>query len=57
MVTDTAPFRDPSYHRAGDVIGNVDLERLARVMRQTSLARCAAGTDDVEPLERRDFLD
>jgi Zn-dependent M28 family amino/carboxypeptidase len=32
MVTDTAPFRDPSYHRAGDVIGNLDFERLARVV-------------------------
>ena len=33
MVKGTAPFRDPSYRRAGDVIGNVDFERLARVVR------------------------
>jgi hypothetical protein len=32
MVRGTAPFRDPSYHRASDVIGNVDFERLARVV-------------------------
>jgi hypothetical protein len=32
MVTDTAPFRDPSYHRSSDVIGNLDFERLARVV-------------------------
>jgi hypothetical protein len=32
MVTDTAPFRDPHYHRATDVAANLDYERLARVV-------------------------
>lgn len=32
MVTDTAPFRDPHYHTGSDAIGNVDFERLARVV-------------------------
>jgi hypothetical protein len=32
MVTDTALFRDPTYHRPSDVAGNLDFERLARVV-------------------------
>ena len=32
MVTDTALFRDPTYHRTSDVAGNLDFERLARVV-------------------------
>jgi hypothetical protein len=31
MVTDTAIYRDPNYHRSTDVPGNVDVLRLARV--------------------------
>ena len=29
MVTDTAPFRNPHYHRATDVPETVDFRRLA----------------------------
>jgi hypothetical protein len=32
MVTDTAPFRDPTYHRKSDIAPNLDYERLARVV-------------------------
>jgi hypothetical protein len=32
MVTDTALFRDPTYHRESDVVSNLDFERLARVV-------------------------
>jgi hypothetical protein len=32
MVTDTALFRDPHYHRRSDVPANLDFERLARVV-------------------------
>jgi hypothetical protein len=32
MVTDTALFRDPTYHRASDVASNLDFERLGRVV-------------------------
>jgi Zn-dependent M28 family amino/carboxypeptidase len=32
MVTDTALFRDPTYHRSSDIAGNLDYERLARVV-------------------------
>jgi hypothetical protein len=32
MVTDTALFRDPTYHRTSDVASNLDFERLARVV-------------------------
>ena len=32
MVTDTAPFRDPNYHRLSDTIDKLDFERLARVV-------------------------
>lgn len=32
MVTDTAPFRDPNYHRLSDTIDKLDFERLTRVV-------------------------
>jgi Zn-dependent M28 family amino/carboxypeptidase len=32
MVTDTAPFRDPWYHTAGDTEEKLDYERLGRVV-------------------------
>jgi hypothetical protein len=32
MVTDTAPFRDPAYHRATDTPERLDYERMARVV-------------------------
>jgi hypothetical protein len=32
MVTDTALFRDPNYHRLSDTIDKLDFERLARVV-------------------------
>jgi len=31
MVTDTAPFRYPHYHRASDTADKVDTEKVARV--------------------------
>ncbi len=32
MVTDTAFLRNPNYHRAGDVSGTLDYERMAKVV-------------------------
>ncbi len=32
MITDTAFYRNPHYHRASDRIGTLDLERMARVI-------------------------
>jgi hypothetical protein len=32
MVTDTAPFRDPHYHRASDTAERLDYERMARLV-------------------------
>lgn len=32
MVTDTALFRDPNYHRDSDTVDKLDFERLARVV-------------------------
>lgn len=32
MVTDTALFRNPYYHRVGDVSGKVDYDKMARVV-------------------------
>ena len=32
MVTDTAPFRYPHYHRASDTIDKIDYDRMARVV-------------------------
>jgi hypothetical protein len=32
MVTDTALFRDPTYHRASDIASNLDFDRLGRVV-------------------------
>jgi Zn-dependent M28 family amino/carboxypeptidase len=44
MVTDTAPFRYPHYHRASDTAEKVDFERLARVVEGlcSTVARLAA---------------
>jgi Zn-dependent M28 family amino/carboxypeptidase len=33
MVTDTAPFRNPNYHRPSDTPETLDYERMARVVR------------------------
>jgi len=33
MVTDTAPFRYPHYHRPSDTPDKVDVESLARVVK------------------------
>lgn len=33
MVTDTAPFRYPYYHKPEDTVNKIDFERLARVVR------------------------
>lgn len=32
MITDTAPFRNPHYHRPSDTAGTLDYDRLARVV-------------------------
>ena len=32
MITDTALFRDPTYHTYQDLPGNLDYERFARVV-------------------------
>ena len=32
MITDTAPFRYPDYHRFSDTVDRVDFDRLARVV-------------------------
>ena len=32
MVTDTALFRDPNYHRSSDTIDKLDFQRLGRVV-------------------------
>jgi len=32
MITDTAFFRNPHYHRAGDVADTLDYERMAKVI-------------------------
>jgi hypothetical protein len=33
MVTDTAPFRNPNYHKLSDTPATLDYVRLARVVR------------------------
>jgi hypothetical protein len=32
MVTDTAPFRYPHYHKSTDTVDKIDFERMARVV-------------------------
>ena len=32
MLTDTAPYRNPNYHRAMDTIETPDVEALARIV-------------------------
>src|SRR5262249_54041571 len=41
MVTDTAPFRDPHYHRSSDTPERLDYDRMARLV--VCLAKVAAG--------------
>ncbi len=37
MVTDTAPFRNPNYHKASDTPETLDYEKMARVVRGLEL--------------------
>jgi hypothetical protein len=37
LVTDTADFRNPHYHRAGDTPDTLDYERLAAITGATAL--------------------
>lgn len=32
MITDTAPFRNPHYHKASDTPAHIDFERMSRVV-------------------------
>jgi hypothetical protein len=47
MVTDTAVYRDPNYHRQTDVASNLSYERMARVsLGLLDVIRSLAGTDE-----------
>ena len=45
MVTDTAPFRDPHYHRESDTAERLDYERMARLV--AGLAHAAGSREPV----------
>lgn len=49
MLTDTANFRNPNYHRPTDTIDSLDLDRLTRLV--TGLARAAHAIADREPAD------
>ncbi len=49
MVTDTAPFRNPNYHRATDLPPTVDFPRLARVTLGLEQVVRALAEGDAEP--------
>jgi len=54
MVTDTAPYRYPHYHKSSDTPDKLDYDRLSRVVDglDTALAELVKATDDgVEPAE------
>lgn len=52
MVTDTAVYRDPSYHEPGDVAANVSYGHMARVaLGLTEVIRSLARRGDVERRE------
>ncbi len=47
MLTDTANFRNPNYHRASDSIATIDAERFAKVVRAVLAAAITlAGADE-----------
>jgi Zn-dependent M28 family amino/carboxypeptidase len=46
MVTDTAPFRDASYHRANDTPDRLDYERMARLVEGLSHALAELSRSD-----------
>jgi Zn-dependent M28 family amino/carboxypeptidase len=49
MVTDTAPYRYPKYHAAGDLPAELDFDRMARaVLGLEKTVADLAGTDDEE---------
>ncbi|MEU1268532.1 M28 family peptidase [Streptomyces sp. NPDC005799] len=48
MLTDTANFRNPHYHRSTDVPGTLDYDRLATVA--TATAETAVSWSDAEPV-------
>jgi hypothetical protein len=49
MVTDTAPFRNPHYHKATDLPDRLDFDRMARVVSALSKAVQALATTAPEP--------
>jgi hypothetical protein len=49
MVTDTAPFRNPHYHKATDLPDRLDFDRMARVVAALAKAVQALATSAPEP--------
>lgn len=54
MLTDTANFRNPHYHRPSDTIDTLDFEKMTRVTRALAqtLERIAQGRSEPTPVER-----
>lgn len=50
MITDTAPFRYPHYHRRSDTVDKIDFDRLARVV--VGLERTMRALADARVLPR-----
>jgi hypothetical protein len=50
MLTDTAVYRDPNYHKASDTPDHLDYERLARVTR--GIEAVVRGLADAQPSNR-----
>ncbi len=53
MLTDTANFRNPHYHRSSDTIETIDFEFLAAVTRATTAALIEWADCEVTPAEPR----
>jgi Zn-dependent M28 family amino/carboxypeptidase len=49
MVTDTAPFRNPHYHKATDLPEQLDFDRMARVVSALAKTITALATTPSEP--------
>ena len=54
MITDTAPYRNPNYHQAGDTLDTLDLNRLAKTAEAMEAAiRRLANAPDLPWIEAK----
>jgi Zn-dependent M28 family amino/carboxypeptidase len=54
MLTNTANFRNPNYHKPTDTVATLDLDRLAKVVRAvTAATKAIAETPEAAPVSSK----